>query len=116
MVNTFNSTVPYPYEVTEVSSEAVHMLDQENYFIDQFDYPEDARTLFFDKFAVSLISKFIDGIELMWNDSEFTKLVIQASVEQSVNELESMNMVDVYDDGTGEKIVVLRKSIVNCEV
>lgn len=109
MVETYMSVVPYPLEVSEVSSETVKILEEENYFSDQFDYPEQARTLFFDKFAGSLIQKFIDGDELIWHENEFEKLVIQASVEQSVNELEIMNLVDVFEDDFGEKIVVLKK-------
>jgi len=103
------SVVPYPLEVSEVSSETVKILEEENYFSEQFDFPEQARTLFFDKFAGSLIQKFIDGDELIWQESEFEKLVIQVSVEQSVYELEIMNLVDVFEDDFGEKIVVLKK-------
>lgn len=110
MVETYKSKVPYPLEVSEVSSEAVQCLEEENYFSEQFDFPEQARTLFYEKFASSLIGKFIDGSELIWIQNEFEKLVIQASVEQSVNELEIMNVVDVFEDDCGEKIIVLKKS------
>lgn len=109
MAETYKSTVPYPFEVSEISSEAIGILEGENYFNDQFDYPEQAKTLFYDKLASSLIVKFIDGVELMWEENEFEKLLIQASVEHAVNELESKKLVDVFEDDFGEKIVVLRK-------
>lgn len=109
MAETYKSTVPYPFEVSEISSEAVEILENENFFNDQFDYPEQAKTLFYDKLASSLIVKFIDGVELMWEENEFEKLLIQASVEHAVNELESKKLVDVFEDDFGEKIVVLRK-------
>ena len=109
MVETYKSKVPYPLEVSEVSSEAVQILEDENYFSEQFDYPEQAQTLFYEKFATSLIQKFVDGSEIIWTENEFEKLVILASVEQSVNELEIMNLVDVFEDGSGEKIIVLKK-------
>ena len=109
MVETYKSKVPYPLEVSEVSSDAVRILDDENYFSEQFDFPEQAPTLFYEKFASSLIQKFVDGSEIIWTENEFEKLVILASVEQSVNELETMNLVDVFEDGSGEKIVVLKK-------
>jgi hypothetical protein len=111
MVKTYESTVPYPLVVSEVSSEVVEILEEENYFSEQFDYPEQAKTLFFDRIASSLIPKFIDGGELIWGKDEFTKLIMQVSVEQSVNELESKNLVDVFEDESGEKIVVLKKLI-----
>jgi hypothetical protein len=110
MVETYKSKVPYPLEVSEVSSDAVRILDDENYFSEQFDFPEQAQTLFYEKFASSLIQKFVDGSEIIWTESEFEKLVILASVEQSVNELEIMNLVDVFEDGSGEKIIVLKKT------
>lgn len=108
MIETYKSQVPYPIEVSEVSSETVQFLIEENYFEEQFDYPEQAQTLFFDKFAASLIIKFIDGTELMWEENEFEILVIKTSVEQIVNELEIKNLVNVFEDERGEKIVVLK--------
>lgn len=108
MIETYKSKVPYPIEVSEVSSETVQILIEENYFDEQFDYPEQAKTLFFDKFATSLIVKFIDGTDLMWEENEFEVLVIKTSVEQIVNELELKNLVNVFEDERGEKIVVLK--------
>lgn len=108
MIETYKSMVPYPIEVSEVSSETVRVLTDENYFEEQFDYPEQAKTLFFDKFASSLIIKFIDGTELIWEENEFEILVIKTSVEQIVNELEIKNLVNVFEDERGEKIVVLK--------
>jgi hypothetical protein len=113
MIETYKSKVPFPLEVSAVSSEAVELLEDENYFSEQFDNPEEAKTLFYEKFGSSLIGKFIDGIELMWNETEFEKIVIQASVEQSVNELEEKQYVDVFEDDEGEKIVVLKKQFQN---
>lgn len=110
MLKTYKSKIPYPSEVSEVSSEVVCTLEEENYFTDQFDYPEEAKTLFYDRIAGSLIQKFIDGIELMWDDEEFCKLIIKTSVEQSVIELERRNIVDVFEDEKGEKLVVLKKN------
>ena len=103
MLKTYRSKIPYPSEVSEVSTEVVTTLDEENYFTEQFDQPEEAKTLFYDKFANSLIKKFIDGDELMWDDEEFGKLIIQASVEQAVNELEEKDLVVVFEDDNGEK-------------
>jgi len=111
MIETYKSKVPFPTEVSAVSSEAVELLIEENYFSEQFDSPEEAQTLFYEKFGSSLVIKFIDGVELMWSEDEFAKIVIQASVEQSVNELEQKKFVDVFVDDDGEKIVVLKKQI-----
>lgn len=109
MIETYESKIPYPYEVSEVSSETVQILDEENYFNDKFDYPDKAKTLFYEKFAASLIVKFIEGIELTWAEKEFEAIMVHASVEQSVIELEIMKLVDVFDDDNGDKIIVLRK-------
>jgi hypothetical protein len=109
MLKTYKSKIPYPSEVSEVSCEVVTTLEEENYFTEQFEDPEEAKTIFYDKFAGSLIKKFIDGHELMWSDEEFGKLIMQASVEQAVNELEKKDLVDVFEDELGEKIVVLKK-------
>lgn len=110
MIQTYESKIPYPHEVSEVSSETVQMLDDENYFDDKFDYPEKAKKLFYEKFASSLIGKFIDGTELTWQEREFETIMVHASVEQSVLELEIMKVVDVFDDDNGDQIIVLKKS------
>lgn len=109
MIETYESKIPYPYEVSEVSSETVQLLDEENYFNDKFDYPDKAKTLFYEMFAASLIVKFIEGIELTWQENEFEAIMVHASVEQSVFELEIMKVVDVFDDDNGDKIIVLKK-------
>ena len=110
MIKTYESRNTYPHEVSEVSSETVQLLDEENYFEDKFDYPDKAKTLFYEMFAASLIKKFIEGIELTWHENEFESIMIHASVEQSVIELEIMKVVDVFDIDNGDKIVVLRKN------
>lgn len=109
MIKTYESKIPYPHEVSEVSSETVQLLDDENYFNDKFDYPDKAKTLFYEMFASSLIKKFISGIELTWQEREFELIMVHASVEQSVIELEIMKVVDVFDDENGDKIIVMRK-------
>ena len=48
MLKTYRSKIPYPSEVSEVSTEVVTTLDEENYFTEQFDQPEEAKTLFYE--------------------------------------------------------------------
>lgn len=109
MIDTYKSKIPFPNEVSQVSSHTVKVLEEEEYFTDNFDYPENAMTLFYEKFAASLILKFINGVELMWCDDEFQVLIVKISIEQIVNELEFKEVVNVFEDQDGEKVVVLRK-------
>lgn len=108
MVKTFKSKVPFPFEIMEVSSQAVCILDEESFFEEQFDNPDEAKTLFYEHFANSLIKKFIDGDDLIWEQLEFDNMVSKVSIEQAVNELESQNLVNIFIGEDGEKIVVLK--------
>lgn len=108
MIETYKSKVPFPIEVSKVSSETVQILTEQNYFEDQFDYPGNAMTFFYEKFGTSLVQKFIDGNELIWEESEFEILIVKISVEQIVNELELNEVVNIFEDEHGEKIIVLK--------
>lgn len=108
MVNTFKSKVPFPFEIMEVSSETVCILEEQNYFDEQFDNPDQARTLFYESIAHSLVKKFIDGDELIWGQQEFEIMLAKLCVEQALNELESNNVIDIFENEDGEKIVVLK--------
>lgn len=113
MIETYKSKVPFPIEVSEVSSETVRILNEEKYFEEQFEYPEQAKTLYYERLASSLIIKFIDGCELIWCDQEFQDLIVKSYIEQLVNEMEFNKIVNVFEDESGEKIVVLRKDKMN---
>lgn len=108
MVKTFKSKVPFPFEIMEVSSQAVSILEEECFFDEQFDKPDEAKTLFYEHFANSLIKKFIDGHDLIWEQIEFETMISKVSIEQAVNELESQNLVDIFTNEDGEKIIVLK--------
>lgn len=110
MTEKYNSKIPFPLEVCEVSSETIQILESENFFVEQFEFPEEAKTLFYERFGESLIKKFIDGDELIWSENEIGELINKACVEQAVDELEKKGIIDVFDHDDGEKIVVLKKS------
>lgn len=110
MTEKYNSKIPFPLEVCEVSSETIQILESENFFIEQFEFPEEAKTLFYERFGESLIKKFIAGDELIWNENEISELINMASVEQAVEELERKGILDVFVHDDGEKVVVLKKT------
>lgn len=109
MLDAINSTITFPQEVRDVAQQAVNILEEQSYFDDNFDDLENARVLFFEKLGLSLIPKFIEGYELIWDENEFEIIIVKATVEHAINELERNNLVDVFEDGDGEKFVVLKK-------
>lgn len=98
MTQFFNCNTTFPNEICEKSSEAVIYLDECGYFNTEFNHPDDAKTLFYEKFCESLIPKFISGNELEWDFDELYALIIDSSVRHGINELENEGIVHVFDD------------------
>jgi len=108
MCETFHSKMTLPIEVSEVASEAVIILEDQNYFNDTFHFPEKAKLFFYESLGKSLIKKFINGAEIMWSDNEFFKLIVVVGIEHTVNEMEEMKIVDIFEEDCGERIIVLK--------
>lgn len=104
MTQPFNSNITFPAAVCEKSTEAVMHLDEVGYFRKEFNSPEDAKTLFYERMCQSLIPKFIDGCELSWEFDELYAIIIDSSVRCGINELEKEGLVHVFDE-----MVVLAK-------
>lgn len=100
----FNSHKTFPQAISDKSSEAVLHLDEFGFFEQEFNCPEDAKTLFYEKLCESLIPKFIKGAELTWDAEELYALIIDSSVRHGINELENEGIVHVFDN-----MVVLAK-------
>ena len=98
MTGTIESKATYPKEISRVSTHAVLTLEDQGYFNDQFEKVEEAKTLFFDRFSESLLSKFISGDDIEWEREEFEKVLFSASVEHAVYELECEGKLHRFDD------------------
>ena len=98
-MNNFTKTrTTFPKEVGRVSFGAVIRLEEEGYFASQFENINEAKQLFYNRFSESLLSKFISGDDIEWDEEEFDRVLALASVEQAVSELESDGLVHRFDD------------------
>lgn len=98
MANIFKSKTTFPKEVSRKSSEKVTLLEEQGFFTSQFDNQDEAKRLFYDRFSESLLSKFINGDDIEWEDEEFDRALAIASVEHAVSELEQEGRVHRFDD------------------
>jgi hypothetical protein len=98
MKKPFNSHTTFPQAIIEKSSQAVFYLEECGYFEHEFNYPEEEKTLFYEKLCESLIPKFIKGNEISWEFEELYALIIDSSVRHGINELEKEGIVHVFDD------------------
>lgn len=98
-MNNFTKTrTTFPKEVGRVSFDAVIRLEEEGYFATQFSNVNEAKQLFYHMFSESLLSKFISGEDIEWEEDEFDKVLALASVEHAVSELESDGTVYRFDN------------------
>lgn len=98
MTETIKSKTTFPKEISRVSTNAVLSLENQGYFNVQFEKVEEAKSLFYDRFSESLLSKFISGDDIEWKQEEFEKVLLLASVEHAIYELECEGKVHRFDD------------------
>lgn len=92
------SKTTFPNEVSRVSTEAVLSLEKQGFFTSEFNSVDEAKSLFYDRFSESLLSKFISGDDIEWDRKEFERVFSQASVEHAIYELECEGKVHRFDD------------------
>lgn len=95
---TFKDSTTFPERVSEVSTEVVLQLDEIGYFQTQFSQIEEAKKTFYYRLSESLLSKFISGEDIELSEEEYRKVIVSASVEHSLYELEQEGMIYVFDD------------------
>jgi hypothetical protein len=98
MTELIKKRTTFPSEVSRVSSKAVFALERQGFFTSEFNQAEEAKSLFYDRFSESLLSKFINGEDIEWENDEYERVFSVASVEQAVYELECEGKVHRFDD------------------
>lgn len=98
MTITIKSRTTFPCEVSRVSNEAVLLLEEQGFFTSQFNQTEEAKTLFYNRFSESLLSKFIDGDDIEWEEEEYQRIFSRVCVEHAVFELECEGEIHRFDD------------------
>lgn len=81
-----------------MSTEAVQDLDDQGFFASEFNQTEEAKTLFYNRFSESLLSKFINGDDIEWEEGEYDQIFSLACVEHAVFELECEGELHRFDD------------------
>lgn len=103
----------YPKEVHQVVNETIQELVECDYFLNFFENDHKAVSIFYDRLCRSLIPKFISGEDLFWCEPEFERIINEAGVEYSIEILENLELIYVFDCPEKikeqEKILVLRK-------
>ncbi len=106
MNSTYQSTTIFPETVRQVAFDTVDTLTDFNYFEDRFNDPQEAKKSFFEGFGHSLISKFLKGDDLIWCELEFKRLMEDIGFHYYIEEMASMNLINVFDCEDGDKIIV----------
>lgn len=87
----------YPLEITDITLETLKELNDVCYFKDYFSNDKKAVRIFFDRLCSSLIPKFLSGEELFWCEQGFEKIMNEAGVDYSIEKLEELNLIYVFD-------------------
>ena len=102
----------YPQPITFVVLETLKELIAVDYFLEYFQNDQKAVRFFYDKLCSSLIQKFLNNEELMWCDQSFSKIMNEAGVDYSVQILEELNLIYVFDcneENKKDKVLVMLK-------
>ena len=102
----------YPSQISKIAFETIEELISVDYFLNYFENDHKAVKKFYDKLCGSLIPKFLSGEELFWCEPSFAVIMIEAGVEYSVELLEELDLIYVFDcqeKNVKDKVLVLRK-------
>lgn len=100
----------YPKEIKNTVLETIKELIAVDYFLNYFENDHKAVKIVYEKLCESLIPKFLSGQDLFWCEQGFEKIMTDAGVEYSVEILENLNLIYVFDcTVTNDKVLIIRK-------